>query len=79
MAHWLTFDHGEMTVMEILVELNALVDESDPDIDLPNIYHAFQTAEAIRKHHPDKPWFHVRRMVKHWSHVCRICLLQTFD
>jgi len=63
MAHWLTFDHGEMTVMEILVELNALVDESDPDIDLPNIYHAFQTAEAIRKHHPDKPWFHLTGLI----------------
>merc|ERR1711936_590573 len=25
--------------------LNELVDESDPDLDLPNIVHAFQTAE----------------------------------
>ena len=28
--------------------LNNLVDESDPDLDLPNIVHAFQTAERIR-------------------------------
>ena len=29
--------------------LNDLVDESDPDLDLPNIVHAFQTAERIRE------------------------------
>lgn len=63
MKHWLALNHGEMTVMEILVELNALVDESDPDIDLPNIYHAFQTAEAIRCCHPDKPWFHLTGLI----------------
>ncbi len=37
--------------------LNDLVDESDPDASLPNIVHAFQTAERIRKVHPDKDWF----------------------
>merc|ERR1719384_1781271 len=37
--------------------LNDLVDESDPDLDLPNIVHAFQTAERIREEHPDKEWF----------------------
>ena len=30
--------------------LNNLIDESDPDLDLPNIVHAFQTAERIRYH-----------------------------
>ena len=39
--------------------LNDLVDESDPDLDLPNIVHAFQTAERIREEHPDKDWFHL--------------------
>lgn len=34
--------------------LDALVDESDPDVDFPNSFHAFQTAEGIRKAHPDK-------------------------
>jgi Fe-S cluster assembly ATPase SufC len=32
----------------VLDMLNNLVDESDPDLDLPNIVHAFQTAERIR-------------------------------
>lgn len=34
--------------------LDGLVDESDPDVDFPNSFHAFQTAEGIRKAHLDK-------------------------
>lgn len=30
------------SIREALEKLNELVDESDPDIDLPNIIHAFQ-------------------------------------
>merc|ERR1711973_860082 len=54
---WLMFNHMEATIMEALDMLNELVDESDPDLDLPNIVHAFQTAERIREEHPDKEWF----------------------
>ena len=36
--------------------MNTLVDDSDPDIDLSQSDHIFQTAEAIRADgHPD--WF----------------------
>lgn len=56
---WLQFNHFEMTTMDALDLLNKVVDESDPDSDLPNIVHAFQTAERIREHHPDKDWFHL--------------------
>jgi len=56
---WLQFHHMEATVMEALDMLNDLVDESDPDTELPNIVHAFQTAERIREEHPDKDWFHL--------------------
>lgn len=48
------FEKGEMTIIEALELLNQVVDESDPDVDVPNIYHAFQTAERIREKHPDK-------------------------
>ena len=42
----------------INININLVqVDESDPDLDLPNIVHAFQTAERIREEHPDKEWF----------------------
>jgi len=58
-AKWLKFNHMEATIMEALDMLNELVDESDPDLDLPNIVHAFQTAERIREEHPDKEWFHL--------------------
>ncbi|CAG9559009.1 unnamed protein product [Danaus chrysippus] len=57
MAEWLKFNHFKATVKEALIKLNDFVDESDPDIDLPNIVHAFQTAEQIRRDHPDNDWF----------------------
>jgi len=56
---WLKFNHMEATVMEALDMLNNLIDESDPDLDLPNIVHAFQTAERIRADHPEADWFHL--------------------
>lgn len=40
--------------MEAILSLDQLVDESDPDVDFPNSFHAFQTAEGIRQVHPDK-------------------------
>ena len=40
-----------------------MVDESDPDIDLPNSVHAFQTAERIRAEHPDKEWFQLTGLI----------------
>ena len=48
------FDKAKMTVWEAFEKLGNYVDSSDPDIDLPNIEHGFQTAEAIRKAgHPE--------------------------
>jgi len=43
-----------MTIQEAFVALESYVDSSDPDVDIPNIIHMFQTAEGIRKAgHPD--------------------------
>lgn len=56
---WLKFDKGEFTVMEMLELLDNLVDDSDPDNDLPNSIHAFQTAERIREQWPEHDWFHL--------------------
>ena len=48
--------NGEMGIWEAMEFLNTLVDDSDPDIDLTQIDHALQTAEAIRRDgHPH--WF----------------------
>lgn len=53
---WLGFNHRRMTPWAALDYLNTLVDESDPDINLPQISHLLQTSEAIRADgQPD--WF----------------------
>ncbi|MCP4846691.1 MAG: inositol oxygenase [Verrucomicrobiaceae bacterium] len=55
-ADYLQFNRRRMTVWQALEFLNELVDDSDPDIDLPQIEHLLQTAEAIRADgHPR--WF----------------------
>lgn len=48
---------------DALIRLNELVDESDPDLDIPNIVHAFQTAERIRKDYPNDDWFHLTGLI----------------
>jgi len=56
---WLKFDHAKLTILEALELLNSFVDDSDPDIDLPNSVHAFQTAERLREKHPNEDWLHL--------------------
>ena len=46
---YLSLDKRRMGIWEAMEYLNTLVDDSDPDIDLPQIEHLLQTAEAIRK------------------------------
>uniref|UniRef100_A0A7N8WZ94 Inositol oxygenase n=1 Tax=Mastacembelus armatus TaxID=205130 RepID=A0A7N8WZ94_9TELE len=58
-SEWSSCNHAQMGMMDAIMSLNQLVDESDPDVDFPNSYHAFQTAEGIRQAHPDKDWFHL--------------------
>ncbi|XP_015918703.1 inositol oxygenase [Parasteatoda tepidariorum] len=62
-AYWTKFNKARLTVMEALEKLNCLVDESDPDVDIPNNVHAFQTAERIRQAHPTLDWFHLTGLV----------------
>lgn len=63
MQKWLKFDHAKCTIKEALLKLNDLIDESDPDTDVPNIVHAFQTAEKIRAEHPNLDWFHLTGLI----------------
>lgn len=46
---YLKLDRRRMGIWEAMEYLNQLVDDSDPDIDLPQIEHLLQTAEAIRQ------------------------------
>jgi inositol oxygenase len=53
---FLTFSRKELPVWSAMEFLNTLVDDSDPDIELDQLQHLLQTAEAIRADgHPD--WF----------------------
>lgn len=55
-AEYLPLNKAEMSIWEAMDFLNNFVDDSDPDLALPQIIHALQTAEAIRKDgHPR--WF----------------------
>jgi inositol oxygenase len=45
---FLKLDRRRMSVFEALDYLNTLVDDSDPDIELDQLQHLLQTAEAIR-------------------------------
>ena len=58
---WMKFDKGEYTIMEAIEMLDELVDDSDPDVDIPNSLHDFQTAERIREQWPGEEydWFHL--------------------
>merc|ERR1711988_162169 len=56
---WLSLDHGVHSVAEVIEMLDQLVDDSDPDVDIPNSIHDFQTAERIRKTWPEHDWFHL--------------------
>ena len=60
-----------MGVWEAMEFLNELVDDSDPDTELPQIAHAMQTAEAIRADgHPD--WFVLTGLIHDMGKV--LCL-----
>ncbi len=47
-AQYSRLNNAEMGIWEAMEFLNTLVDDSDPDIDLTQMDHALQTAEAIR-------------------------------
>jgi len=58
---YLTFDKP-MDLLEAMEHLNSLIDVSDPDLDLPNIQHLIQSAEAIRA--DDRPdWMQLTGLI----------------
>ncbi|XP_031258028.1 inositol oxygenase 1-like [Pistacia vera] len=56
-------DKAEMTIWECCELLNEYVDESDPDLDEPQIEHLLQSAEAIRRDYPDEDWLHLTALI----------------
>ncbi|KAJ4787471.1 Inositol oxygenase [Rhynchospora pubera] len=56
-------EKAEMSIWECIVLLNEFVDESDPDLDEPQIEHLLQSAEAIRRDYPDEDWLHLTALI----------------
>ncbi|CAI9114248.1 OLC1v1014924C1 [Oldenlandia corymbosa var. corymbosa] len=56
-------NRAEMSIWECCELLNEVVDESDPDLDEPQIEHLLQTAEAIRKDYPHEDWLHLTALI----------------
>lgn len=59
------FQDMKMTIWESFDFLQKIVDESDPDTNFPQSFHAFQTAEAIRSEFPGEEydWFHLTGLI----------------
>lgn len=49
-------------IWDLLMDLDALIDVSDPDMEHPNMYHALQTAEALRRHNQPK-WLQLTGLI----------------
>ncbi|KAI5664598.1 hypothetical protein M9H77_23921 [Catharanthus roseus] len=56
-------DKAEMSIWECCELLNDVIDDSDPDLDEPQIEHLLQTAEAIRKDYPNEDWLHLTGLI----------------
>lgn len=56
-------DKMVMNIWECCELLNEVVDESDPDLDEPQIQHLLQSAEAIRKDYPNEDWLHLTALI----------------
>ena len=51
--HYSKLIQPKMSIKQALAHMDDFIDPSDPDLDLPNSIHAYQTAERIRKKYPD--------------------------
>ncbi|EEF48139.1 inositol oxygenase 4 [Ricinus communis] len=56
-------DKAVMSIWECCELLNEVVDDSDPDLDEPQIQHLLQSAEAIRKDYPNEDWLHLTALI----------------
>lgn len=56
-------DNAEFSMTRALRLMDDFVDPSDPDVDLPNSHHAYQTAERIRKTHPNNKALQVTGLI----------------
>lgn len=64
MSKWCKLDHAELTIMEALDTLSNFLDECDPDVDIPNAIHAYQTAEG-------EAWWRIETKISPPVSVCQ--------
>jgi len=66
-------NRAALTIWQILSLLENVIDESDPDLAIPQIYHCYQTAEALRHRYADEKydWLHLVGLI----HDCGKMLL----
>ncbi|XP_015059984.1 inositol oxygenase 5-like [Solanum pennellii] len=60
---YIKLDKAKMSIWECCELLNDVVDDSDPDLDEPQIQHLLQSAEAIRKDYPNEDWLHLTALI----------------
>ena len=48
-----------MTIQKALSLMDEFIDPSDPDLDVENSVHAYQTAERVRKKYPENKEFQI--------------------
>ena len=53
----------KMSMFKALSLLDTFIDSSDPDLNIPNSIHAFQTAERIRKKFPDNKEYQITGLI----------------
>jgi hypothetical protein len=73
----LQFDKKVMSIWECCELLNDCVDDSDPDLEEPQIEHLLQTAEAIRLDHPHDDWFHLTGLIHGMVWYAMHCTTET--
>ena len=56
---YFSFENQKMIMKNALVMMDSFIDPSDPDLDIENSVHAYQTAERIRKKYPDNKEFQI--------------------
>ena len=54
---------------EVLRKMDSFVDASDPDVDVPNSIHAYQSAERARKEFPDDKAMQVAALIHDFGKV----------
>jgi inositol oxygenase len=65
-------EKDKMSIKMALSNLDKYIDPSDPDLSIPNSFHAYQTAEFIRKKEPDNKAFQICGLIHDLGKILKI-------